>query len=169
MTSQKLWAVTLHKKQVPWNINPVSSQSKAFMFFALWSYTGILRFRNESRFSAHEGSTNHLNGYQSTLAVWCRTEIPAIAWNQKEYLPPPHYYSHLFFEGMRGNPAQWKYIQHMSTLYEQNTNNSGTKINNKWDFKKLKRFYKAKDTVNRTKQLPKEWRKDFYQLLPIEG
>ena len=32
---------------------------------------------------------------------------------------------------------------------------------NKWDFIKLKSFYKAKDTVNRTKQQPSEWEKIF--------
>ena len=34
---------------------------------------------------------------------------------------------------------------------EQNTVNRGTKINNKWDFMKLKHFYNAKDIIIRTK------------------
>jgi hypothetical protein len=32
---------------------------------------------------------------------------------------------------------------------------------NKWDFIKLKSFYKTKDTVNRTKQQPIDWEKIF--------
>ena len=32
---------------------------------------------------------------------------------------------------------------------------------NKWDLLKLKSFYKAKDTVNKTKRQPTEWEKIF--------
>ena len=36
----------------------------------------------------------------------------------------------------------------------------GSRID-KWDLIKLQRFYKAKDTVNRTKQQPTDWEKIF--------
>jgi hypothetical protein len=39
----------------------------------------------------------------------------------------------------------------------------------KWDLMKLQSFYKAKGTVNRTKQQPTDWEKIFTNLHPIEG
>ena len=33
----------------------------------------------------------------------------------------------------------------------------------KWDLMKLQSFYRAKDTVNRTKQQPTDWEKDLHQ------
>jgi hypothetical protein len=32
---------------------------------------------------------------------------------------------------------------------------------NKWDLIKLQSFYKAKDTVNKTKRLPTDWKRIF--------
>jgi phage-related protein len=37
----------------------------------------------------------------------------------------------------------------------------------KWDLIKLKSFYKAKDTVNRTKWQPTDWEKIFVSLLIV--
>jgi len=39
----------------------------------------------------------------------------------------------------------------------------------KWDLIKLQSFYKAKDTVNRTKQQPTDWEKIFTNLTSIRG
>jgi hypothetical protein len=40
---------------------------------------------------------------------------------------------------------------------------------NYWDFKKLKRFCKAKDTVNREKMAEYHWRKIFINPTPVTG
>ena len=51
---------------------------------------------------------------------------------------------------------------HRGKFPEQNTNGSGSKINNwKCDFIKLKSFWKAKDTVKRRKREPTDWPKIF--------
>ena len=43
------------------------------------------------------------------------------------------------------------------------------KIINKWDLLKLRRFCKAKDMVNKTKQQPTEWKKNFTNPTPDRG
>jgi hypothetical protein len=58
-----------------------------------------------------------------------------------------------------------KSLEHNGTgknFPEQNTNGLYSKINNQQlDLIKLLSFYKAKDTVNRTKQQPTDWEKIF--------
>ena len=51
---------------------------------------------------------------------------------------------------------------HREKIPEQNSNGLCCKIEiDKWDLIKLQSFYKAKDTVNKTKRKPTDWERIF--------
>jgi hypothetical protein len=51
---------------------------------------------------------------------------------------------------------------HRGKIPEQNSNGFAVKSRiDKWDLIKLQSFYKAKDTVNKTKKQPADWEKIF--------
>ena len=58
--------------------------------------------------------------------------------------------------------------RHSGNFPEQNTNGYALRSRiDKWDLMKLQSFCKAKDTVNRTKQQPADWKNIFTILTNI--
>ena len=61
-------------------------------------------------------------------------------------------------------------LSHSNFLQDKSTKAKETKAKmNYWDFIKIRSFCTAKDTVNRTKRQPKEWRRYMQKRYQIKG
>ena len=61
-------------------------------------------------------------------------------------------------------------LGHSNFLQDTSTKAKETKAKmNYWDFIKIRSFCTAKDTVNRTKRQPKEWRRYMQKTYQIKG
>ena len=61
-------------------------------------------------------------------------------------------------------------LSHSNFLQDKSTKAKETKVKmNYWDFIKIRSFCTAKDTVNRSKRQPKEWRRYMQKSYQIKG